>query len=70
MSSEAFHLLSRGGVAFDKSKSKYQVDLFNTGVGVNVFHPSRSSCTELVYMIRHETTQMLYLRTHRVEKFL
>ena len=32
MASEAFHLLSRGGVSFDKSKSKYEVHLFNVGV--------------------------------------
>ena len=37
MSSEAFHLLSRGGVSFDKSKSKYEAHLFNVGVGFS-FH--------------------------------
>ena len=31
MTSEAFHLLSRGGVSFDKSKSKYEARLFNVG---------------------------------------
>ena len=35
MTSEAFHLLSRGGVSFDKSKSKYasEAHLFNVGLG-------------------------------------
>lgn len=33
MSSEAFHLLSRGGVSFDKSKSKHEAHLFNVGIG-------------------------------------
>ena len=42
MSSEAFRLLSRGGVAFDKLKSKYEAHLFNVGVG---FVPL--SCTDM-----------------------
>jgi ATP-dependent RNA helicase DDX52/ROK1 len=31
MTSDAFHLLSRGGVSFDKSKSIYEARLFNVG---------------------------------------
>lgn len=33
---EAFHLLSRGGIKFDKQKYRDDVKLFNVSVGVSI----------------------------------
>lgn len=44
---EAFHLLSRGGVKFDKQKYRDDVKLFNVSIVIPISRQSDCSCFEV-----------------------
>jgi hypothetical protein len=44
---EAFHLLSRGGVKFDKQKYRDDVKLFNVSIVTSISQQSNCSCSQV-----------------------
>lgn len=44
---EAFHLLSRGGIKFDKQKYRDDVKLFNVSTTVSILQRSNCSCSQV-----------------------
>jgi len=44
---EAFHLLSRGGIKFDKQKYRDDVKLFNVSIIISILQQSNCSCSQV-----------------------